>query len=274
MATPRVPLTLAQIEASVQNVVSGQLSAQGPFKKYTGEISTDCLNFIEDYEQMTKINGWTDANRVERFAGYLEADAKNWYKLYIQKATPSIADWTTLRDLFTQYHMPKDRNITLREEMLNRKQGTTENVAKYITHKLLLIEELQPGTSFADQRHYIIEGLIPGIKAVIVHKHNPNIDTLINNCKNIEEGLKYISATDQTTDRLNKTETAVNTLCESMNRLMTHLSEEKDKTHEKRHERNSERYSNYSQRDNSRDRYRGHFQSPNRNSFSNNYKFN
>ena len=213
----RSPLTLAQIEASLQNVVSGQLSAQGPLKKYTGEISTDCLNFIEDYEQMTKIKGWTDTNRVERFAGCLDADAKNWYKLYIQKANPAITDWTTLKDLFTVYHMPKDHNIILREEMLNMKQGITENVAKYITHKLLLIEELKPNTPFTDQKHYII-GLIPGIKSVIVHKDNPNIDRLINNCKNIEEGLRYCPNTDQTTERLNKTETTVNTLCESINK--------------------------------------------------------
>jgi hypothetical protein len=65
---------------------------------------------MDEYEELTKIKGWTNQNRLDRFGGSLKKDAKNWHKLYIQKASPPLTDWNTVKNLFLLYHLPKDKD--------------------------------------------------------------------------------------------------------------------------------------------------------------------
>ncbi len=166
MATP---ISLADVRRVVNDAVSGSLGTVGGLKldKYDGEISWRCVEWMEDYEELTKIKGWTDQNRLDRFGGSLEKDAKNWHKLYIQKANPALTDWNTVKDLFLRYHLPKDKDSYAREQMLNRKQKPYEDVNKYMTHKHLLCLEVDPSMPFDEMKRHIIEGLLPQIKVVM-----------------------------------------------------------------------------------------------------------
>ena len=267
-------LTIADLERVVSDQLTSSLGTVGTLRidKYDGEISWRCVEWINDFEETTKIKGWTDANRVDRFGGSLEKDAKNWYKLYVAGTDPPINNWNTLKDLFITYHLPKDRESYVREQMKTRKQRPNEEVSKYITHKLLLCREVNPNMQFEQIRREIFDGLSPNIRATIIHKDNPNIDRLLENARNIEEGLRSLpnhTMDNRVSERLEVTEKNVLSLCENMSKILTKLTEN-DKTKDRiRDSRSRERYVNGSY---SRDNSRGRSYDGQRTSYSGNYR--
>jgi hypothetical protein len=147
----------------------------------------------------------------------------------VKKSNSPPANWAELMAAFLEYHVPKDRANSLREEMVNRRQGT-EDVVQYITDKRLLCSELNPTMLFSEMRSFIIDGMIPEIKATILHKDNPNFDALIKNATNIEKGLKETGKmrnkvfNDHEIRMLN-TEENVRTLTETMSKLLNKFDE-------------------------------------------------
>ena len=151
-----------------------------------------------------------------------------------------------LKNLFTAYHLPKDKDTYALEQMNNRKQKVGEDVSKYITHKHLLCLEVNNAMPFDEIKRHVLDGMSPDVKATSVHKENPNMDRLIENARNIEQGLRLLpnyNAQNEYKERLIATENSVKALCEGMAKLLTKVSET-DKPFENKN------------RDRSRDNYR------------------
>ncbi len=110
---------------------------------------------------------------------------------------------------------------------------------------------------YTEMRSFIIEGMIPEIKATILHKDNHNFDALEQNAINIEKGLKdsgrldYIDRGDQER-RLVNAEDNVKTLTETMNKLLEEFRETnsniRDIKHESRRPRKDREFDRYGRR--------------------------
>jgi hypothetical protein len=87
-------------------------------------------------------------------------------KNYVKRAFSLPTKWAELLDTIIDYHVPKGRANSLRKEMVNRKQGR-EDVIQYITNKRLLCLEMNPNMLFDEIHSFIIDGMIPEIKANI-----------------------------------------------------------------------------------------------------------
>jgi hypothetical protein len=185
-------VTLDDVPRVVSDAVTGGLGTVGGLKidKYDGRISWDTIEWLDEYVDLTTVKNWTDTNRFRNFGHFLTKDAKNWHRLYVTKSATPPTDWNELRDAFLDYHVPKDKDTYLREQMMSRRQRFDEDVVKYITHKHLLCVEMNPAMPFKEMLSYIVDGMSPQIKATIMHKENPNILKLQENARNIEEGLK------------------------------------------------------------------------------------
>jgi hypothetical protein len=158
-------ITLDQVRRVVSHAVSGGIATIGGVKidKYDGRISADAIEWLESYIDATNFKGWNDDQRFLNFNQVLFKNAKNWYRLYVKRATSPPTNWAELMEAFIDYHVPKDRANSLREEMVNKKQGR-ENVIQYITDKRLLCLEMNPNMPFNEMRSFIIDGMIPEIK--------------------------------------------------------------------------------------------------------------
>jgi len=126
--------------------------------------------------------------------------------------------------------------------MLARKQRMDEDVVKYITHKHLLCMEMNQLMPFKEMLSYIVEGMTPQIKATIMHKENPNINKLLENARNIEEGLKKSGkletvSFDEYKARVISNEENVRLLSEKMDKLCDKFEETSDHLQEYRRER-------------------------------------
>ena len=186
------PITLADVRRVVCDAVASNAGALVNKKvdTYDGRISADAIEFIDNYVDVTTSKGWDDQQRFTNFNQFLTGAARIWYKLYVRKAAHPPADWDALKQAFLNYHVPADRTNALREQMVRRKQSPNEDVIQYITEKRLLCLEFNSNMTFAEMKRYIIEGLIPEIRATILHKVNADMAALETNAKNIEKGLR------------------------------------------------------------------------------------
>ncbi len=236
-------VTLDDVRRVVSDAVTGGLGTIGGLKidKYDGSISWDAIEWLEEYIDLSNVKNWTDSNRFKNFGHFLTRDAKNWYRLYVTKAIHPPTDWDELKEAFLAYHVPKDKDNYLREQMIARKQKSDEDVVKYITHKHLLCVEMNPSMPFKEMLSYIVEGMNPQVKATIMHKNNPNIDKLQENARNIEEGLKKSGKLESTSIdeykiRVLNNEENVRILTEKMDKLFDKLNENSDHLHDYRRE--------------------------------------
>jgi hypothetical protein len=116
-------ITLEQVRRVVSDAVSGGIATIGGLKidKYDGRISADATEWLESYVDATNLKGWNDEQRYINFNQFLFKNAKNWYRLYVKKSTSPPANWAELMAAFLEYHVPKDRANSLREEIVNRR---------------------------------------------------------------------------------------------------------------------------------------------------------
>ncbi len=149
-------VTLDDVRRVVSDAVTGGLGTFGGLKidKYDGSISWDAIEWLEEYIDLSTVKNWSDNNRFKNFGHFLTRDAKNWYRLYVTKATDPPKDWNELKDAFLAYHVSKDKDNYLREQMIARKRRLDEEVVKYITHKHLLCVELNPNMPFKEMLSY------------------------------------------------------------------------------------------------------------------------
>ena len=243
-AAPQI--TLADVRRTVCDAVAGSLAVNTGFRieKYFGDISAEAEEWIDNYEDTTTLKGWDDSQRFKNFNQFLEGDAKNWYKLYVKKATNPPADWAALRTAFIDYHVPQDREKELRDKMVNKQQGT-DDVAKYITEKRLLCIALNPAMSFDEMKKHIIDGMHPEIKVTIIHKVNNNMAALEENAKNIEKGLKasdkwnhHIQQPSNQSDPL--IAKTLTTMSSALEKLLITQEETKERLHELERQNRSE----------------------------------
>ena len=190
-AGAQIPLsiTLVDLKKTVMDAVNGTIPVgDKTIGEYDGKISAEAIDFVENYEEITTSRGWDDDRRYKSFNQYLSNSAKNWYKLFVKKTTTPPADWAALKQAFVDYHVPTDRTVALREQMIKRKQSKNEDVICYITDKRLLCIEYNSTMGFDEMRRHIIEGMISEIRTTILHKDNPAMVSLQRNAKNIEKG--------------------------------------------------------------------------------------
>ena len=161
-------------------------------EKYKGAIDSEAQNWVDNYEEVTTMKGWTDQERYTNFNQFLEDNAKHWYKVSVKLNAARPTDWAALKAAFLDYHLPQDRDKELREKLVNRKQGT-ESVLQYITHKQVLALDYNSLMPFDEMKRFIIEGMHPSIKQTIIHKENNDFDALRRNAILIEKGIKESS---------------------------------------------------------------------------------
>ncbi len=103
-------ITLDQVRRVVSDAVSGGIATIGGLKidKYDGRISADALEWLDSYIDATNLKGWNDDQRFLNFNQFLFKNAKNWYRLYVKRATSPPTNWAELMDAFIDYHVPKD----------------------------------------------------------------------------------------------------------------------------------------------------------------------
>ena len=246
MAQTPPQITLADVQRVIQDAVSSNLSlAKSGVTKYEGVIGWEATRWLEELEDELSAKGWTEQQKKERFKNFLTAEARDWYKINIENGPP-VHDWAALRQKFLDYHSPKDKRSYTRKRMMEFVQRPGQDVLKYITGKELRCIEHDANMDAGDKLHYIIEGLLPEIKAGVLQQAINTVADLKDSAEKIERGLKYmgrdIGSEQKRDQKLDQIEAKCEALVENITSLVETVSI-KDKQLEKlrqNHERDRE----------------------------------
>ncbi|CAG2107019.1 unnamed protein product [Medioppia subpectinata] len=220
-------MNAADIRRAVSDAMANNFSVSSiKCEKFDGKISVDAREWLERYEQFANARNLSDDQKMANFSQYLSEKAYKWYKLNVIKANQPPADWDELKDAFLVYHVPGDLSDELRDKMINRKQGTDEDVIHYITDKRLLCLDWQ-AMPYSDIKKYIIEGMNDKMKETMYHKNSASINALISDAISVQKGIRSGSGWAVTTkaveNRLARTEDKIDEITENMGRILGRL---------------------------------------------------
>ena len=186
-SSPGVAVSSDDLQRMMSNAIAGSLGYAPHVKSFDGNSTSDALDFLDSYIEMSSVRGWDDKVKFLNFPSFLEGNAKNWYKLNVKKGDKPLEDWESLSALFITRYLDKDRRLAMKRKLEQRKQST-EDVMAYITDKRLLCAEFDPKMKFDDIKEFVIAGLKPEIRAPMRYLNNNSIEALEENAFKVEKG--------------------------------------------------------------------------------------
>ncbi len=126
--------------------------------------------------------------------------------------------------------MPEDKDAYAQERLLGYVQKPGQDVQKYITKKELLCLDFNSLMTENEKMQYIIEGLLPQIKATIIRKDNTTLNKLRENAEKVERGIRVPGSQDpflgiEIRERLENNEKSVQSLSDDLRKILLKMDQ-------------------------------------------------
>ena len=156
-------MSLNQLTSSILKSISKIQKRNKDLKipPFDGEESYKVIDFIEEYEERGRCNDWSNSDLFNHFALYLTGNAKSWHKLTMQANDSPPTTWCSLKELFIQQYMPKDKKRYFRTLIQERKQKYSESVLQYIIDIRSLCYQMDDEMSENDIIDHLFDGFTP-----------------------------------------------------------------------------------------------------------------
>ena len=222
----------AMISKAVNDSIANNLAFATGFKleSFKGEKSRRARDWMNDYVLYTKHKGFSDEKRFDIFELFLDGNAKQWYE-YIAKKAPQAdrpADWSELKQMFLDTFVPDNEKKELRK-LIEQRVQTDEPVEAYINHKRNLCLDFDDNMSFSDMKEYVIDGLHPDIKAVLIMADPNNMDELMTAANRVEKGLKESGKLNYKSTNNSNIEKNLEQITNQLTKLFNQTNETKQK---------------------------------------------
>lgn len=158
-------------------------------EKFNG-VSPPARRWLEDYEDASIANGWTEAVTIKYFSTFLTDAALDWYKTSVRDRITPQCRWEFLKGFFeTQWIGKKDIAYMWKQlSDLRQRQGEPANI--FIPKYRRILNTLMPGMPEVEQIQNIVTKLRPEYVSLVSVKNPQTVDELIVLCLNIELGIK------------------------------------------------------------------------------------
>ena len=188
-------MSLDQLTSSVLKSISKIQKRNKDLKipPFDGEESYKVIDFIEEYEERDRCNDWSNSDLFNHFALYLTGNAKSWHKLTMQANDSPPTTWCSLKELFIQQYMPKDKKRYFRTLIQERKQKYSESVLQYIIDIRSLCYQMDDETSESDIIDHLFDGLLPSFKREFELNKCQTIDEFTEFARKIEQANSHYS---------------------------------------------------------------------------------
>ena len=168
---PTKPLTVISIQSwSSGTVAKLSVIKAVPFK---GTESEDFLLWLQNYEQMSRVNGWSEDYKVVHIATVLQEDANRQYWEYSHLARST---WVLLKKALKQKFNPESSRATFEAALESRKRKPNETLDKYMSELWSLARKAFPDwdTTYRNKlvQIHFIDGLEENLR-IWVLQSNP-----------------------------------------------------------------------------------------------------
>ncbi len=144
---------------------------------------------MEDLEDNLTAKDCTEQNKFQRFKNFFKDDARDWYKLNIEKVTTPLTNWNELKSRFLDYHSPKDKQTYARHRLLSYKQANGQifrNISRKRSCYVLIITHLCRRTK---EYSLLLKGCYHKGR---MQKENNTLVSLRDNADKVERGIRVI----------------------------------------------------------------------------------
>jgi len=158
-----------------------------PFFKpgiFSGSVSENIDLFLKKFERAAAINGWTDTEKVQYIAVYLEGTGIIFYDNVLD--TNENIKWDDLVTKFRLEFEPIAQTDMLRLMLEKRKQLPDEQTIAYINETESLCRRIDKNMSQEEMARNIMKGLKPSIVRYIGIMENKSLDELKKNVRKYE----------------------------------------------------------------------------------------
>ena len=109
-----------------------------PFK---GTETEDFLLWLQNYEQISRVNGWSDDYKIVHIATMLQEDAN---RKYWECSELARTNWVVLTEALKQKFNPESSRATFEAALENRKRKQSETLDKYMSELRSLARKAFP----------------------------------------------------------------------------------------------------------------------------------
>ena len=130
-STPKVP-------PPQQTMTKQTVIKPNPFK---GTEAEDFLLWLQNYEQISRVNGWSEYYKIAHIATMLQDDAN---RKYWECSEFSRSKWVLLTEALKQKFNPESSRASFESALENRKRKQTETLDKYMSELRSLARKAFP----------------------------------------------------------------------------------------------------------------------------------
>jgi len=180
--TPFLPNPAIRVDQSLEK--NNMADTKKPYfkpGKFSGNISENIDQFLKRFERAAIINGWTNSEKSQYIAVYLEGAALTFYE-NIHYSVDFI-EWEELEVRLRQEFEPIAQSDMLRIMLEKRKQLPDEQTISYINEAESLCRRINKNMPQGELVHNIMKGLKPSIARYIGIMENKTLDELKNNIR-------------------------------------------------------------------------------------------
>ncbi|CAA3033245.1 Hypothetical predicted protein, partial [Olea europaea subsp. europaea] len=187
---------IGMIQSSEQSLVSRGVKVKTPHISPPVFSGQDIEKYMEQYEELARLNLWDDHMKLHYLPVYLQGWAHTLYSNTL-RSYPNIT-WKEIKTRFLNFFQPSYAPTEVRlTQMLQRCQGTFESITEYYTEKMSLINKV--GKTFSEEEvcRFVVLGLSPDIIGKLVLCDNDTSNLL---------GLENILLKFETAKRLSESQ--------------------------------------------------------------------
>lgn len=100
--------------------------------------------WIDDYENASNANGWSENQKVKYFSTFLDKSANDWYVTVGKRELGLTPNWQDLKTAFIRHYLGDSDIIVLRRQIERTFQGEKEKATNFIPRIIRLIELVEP----------------------------------------------------------------------------------------------------------------------------------
>lgn len=149
---------------------------------FSGE-GDDANSFLEKYMMYGNFHSWSNVEMMQAFPLSLSGTAEIWFTT-LDKS--NLISFETIVNLFKERFLSPTYNWVLRQQLCQRKQGSTESVDAYSIDIRKRCQRV--GIPIDEQLHYFIQGLRPDLKNHMILQQPQTLD-VAENAARLRESL-------------------------------------------------------------------------------------
>lgn len=146
----------------MKNIQQNRAYPHHKLPTFDGETGLNVTDFLEQFEEISKVNNWTTDKRLHELKISLHGAAKSWLR---NQPEDLRTDYRHLKKKMMEYYNSEDMVRSIKKQLRNTRQEFNESVESFVNKLSRLFYRVGLNESY--KLEYFIEGLKPSLQEYV-----------------------------------------------------------------------------------------------------------